>query len=81
MSDPASIWQQASDCFEATLAAIGDDQWDAATDCGEWTVRELVDHTVFWQANLGTVLGAGTKPEDGKDIQIQKNMWSLVGGA
>ncbi len=65
MNDQVSIWQQASDCFEAKMAAIGDDQWDAATDCGEWTVRELVDHTIFWQANLGTVLGAGTKPEDG----------------
>lgn len=67
MNGPAEVWQQAADCFETKLAAVSDDQWDAATGCGEWTVRELVDHTLFWQANLGAVLGAGTSAEDGWD--------------
>ena len=67
MSGPATIWQQASDCLEATMGQIGENQWDGPTTCDEWTVRELVDHATFWQANLGTVLGAGTAPEDGWD--------------
>ena len=65
MESPAAIWQQAADCFEAKVAEVGDDQWDAATGCGDWTVRDLVDHTVFWQANLGQVLGTGSSAEDG----------------
>lgn len=65
MSGPGSVWQQAADCFEATMAQVSDEQWDSASGCGEWTVRELVDHAVFWQANLGQFVGAGTSPEDG----------------
>ena len=49
------------------MANVSDDQWDAASGCGDWTVRELVDHAIFWQANLGQVVGAGTSPEDGWD--------------
>lgn len=65
MQGPAEIWQQAADCFEATVASVGDDQWENATGCGDWTVRELVDHALFWQANMGQFVGAGTSPEDG----------------
>jgi uncharacterized protein (TIGR03086 family) len=67
MNGPADIWQQAADCFESKLEAVSDDQWDTASGCGEWTVRELVDHAIFWQANIGTVLGAATSVEDGWD--------------
>ncbi len=47
------------------MANVGDDQWDQASGCGEWTVRELVDHAIFWQANLGQFVGVGSSPEDG----------------
>lgn len=67
MDGPAAIWQQAADCFEAKLAAVGEDQWDAPTGCDDWTVRQLVDHTLFWQANLASVLGAQVSAEDGWD--------------
>lgn len=67
MSGPAAVWQQAADCFEATMANVSDDQWDNATGCGEWTVRELVDHVIFWQANLGGVIGSSASVEDGWD--------------
>ena len=67
MSGPGPAWQEAADCFGATMANVSDDQWDAASGCGEWTVRELVDHAVFWQANMGQFVGAGTSPEDGWD--------------
>lgn len=63
MDGPAAIWQQAADCFDATMANVSDDQWDSASGCGEWTVRELVDHGVFWQVNLGKLLGfTGRRP-------------------
>lgn len=65
--DPVKIWQQASDCFEEKLAAVGDDQWENPTGCGDWTVKELVDHTIFWQANVGRIFGAEVSPEDGWD--------------
>ena len=67
MDGPAGIWQQSADCFEATMANVSDEQWDSASGCGEWTVRELVDHAVFWQANVGQFVGAGVSPEDGWD--------------
>jgi len=65
VSEPAAVWQQAADYFEAKLSEVGDDQWSAASGCGEWSVRELVDHAVFWQANLGSVIGADTSAEQG----------------
>ena len=67
MSEPAAVWQQAADCFEANLAQVREDQWETPTGCGDWTVRDLVDHAVFWQCNLGSMLGAETRPEDGWD--------------
>jgi len=67
MNGPADIWVLAADNFEATLAQVSDDQWTAPTGCGEWTVRDLVDHTLFWQCNLAGVVGAQVSPEDGWD--------------
>lgn len=65
MNGPAQIWQISADSFEATLAQVGDDQWEAPTGCGDWTVRDLVDHTLFWQSNLAATVGASATPEDG----------------
>ena len=67
MQGPAEIWLLAADSFEATLAQVGDDQWAAPTGCGEWTVRDLVDHALFWQCNLAGMVGAQVTPEDGWD--------------
>jgi uncharacterized protein (TIGR03086 family) len=67
MQGPVETWQQAADSFEMKLGAVTDDLWDAPTACGDWTVRELVDHTLFWQANLAAVVGAPAAVEDGWD--------------
>lgn len=67
MNGPAEIWQMAADSFEAKLSQVGDDQWETPTACGDWTVRDLVDHTLFWQANLAKTVGASASPEDGWD--------------
>lgn len=67
MQGPAEIWLLAADSFESKLAEVGEDQWAAPTGCGEWTVRELVDHALFWQCNLAGLVGAQVTPEDGWD--------------
>ena len=67
MQGPAEIWLLAADSFEAKLAQVGDDQWAAQTGCGEWTVRDLVDHALLWQCNLAGMVGAQVTPEDGWD--------------
>ena len=67
MDGPAEIWQMAAGSFEAKLAEVGDEQWDTPTGMGDWTVRDLVDHTLFWQCNLAATVGAEASPEDGWD--------------
>ncbi len=64
MNGPAAVWQQAADNFDRHLQAVTDEQWSGATNCGEWTVRELVDHAVHWQGVIGTVVGAEVTPGD-----------------
>ncbi len=64
MNGPADVWRQAADKFDSVLEEVGDDQWEAATPCDGWTVRDLVDHVLHWQAQGGAVLGAGTSPGD-----------------
>lgn len=47
----------------AVLAAVGPEQWGAATPCGAWDVRALVDHflgSARWGAAAVTDPGAGT---------------------
>jgi uncharacterized protein (TIGR03086 family) len=62
MSGPADIWRQAADKWTEVYAQVGDDDWGKPTTCDEWTVRDLVDHTLHWQAMGGGLLGAGTAP-------------------
>ncbi len=62
MNGPGAVWQQAADNFDRHLQAVTDEQWGAATNCGEWTVRELVDHAVHWQGMIAGVLGADVTP-------------------
>ena len=49
--------------FEAMLAGIDDQQWQAASRCAGWTVQDVVAHlvgvTAFWEASVGAGL-AGT---------------------
>lgn len=42
----AEDFARASDAIEALLAAVRPDQWDAATPCEEWNLRQLADHLV-----------------------------------
>lgn len=60
------LWRQAADAFDQRYNAIGDDQWQQATPCTEWQVRQLVDHAVGVQQSLGgNTVGADI--EEGAD--------------
>lgn len=54
--DLAEVHAEALAACRATVAGIGEDQWDRPTPCTEWNVRELVGHVVagnWWAAELG----------------------------
>ena len=72
MSGPGDIWRQAAGKWTEVSTQIGDDQWELPTTCEGWTVRDLVDHAMHWQAMGGGMLGAGTSP--GQD-------WSVIEAA
>ena len=63
MSDPLDIWRQVATNWTAVLDCVGDDQWTEPTPCAEWNVRQLVDHTLAWQAQGGRLLGADIGPD------------------
>ena len=67
MSGPLDLWRLTAGKWSEVYGQVGDGQWEQPTPCAEWTVRELVDHTLGWQAQGGGLLGAGTAPGDDWD--------------
>lgn len=65
MSDAISAWRESAECFEQVLAQVGEGDWSNPSGTGDWTVQDLMDHVLFWQANVAGVLGAAVAPEDG----------------
>lgn len=51
---PVAPLARAQDAFGALVAGVRGDQWDAATPCTEWNVRQLVNHVV-----AGNVIWSG----------------------
>ena len=64
MIGQAEAWRMGADTWTALTGAMGDDHWDKPSTCDEWTVRELVDHTLYWQGMAGRLLSAGTQKGD-----------------
>jgi uncharacterized protein (TIGR03086 family) len=64
MSAPLNLWRQTADKWSEVYGQVGDGQWDSPTPCTAWTVRNLVDHTLAWQAKGGSLLGAHVEPDD-----------------
>lgn len=58
MQGIGDVWGQAADKWSEVFDQIGDDDWAKATPCDGWTVRELVDHAMFWQGRGAGVFGA-----------------------
>jgi uncharacterized protein (TIGR03086 family) len=64
MSGPIDIWRPVAEKWTEVHSQVGDDDWPKPTPCTGWTVRDLVDHTLQWQATGGAMLGAATAPGD-----------------
>ena len=59
MVDLPEAHAEALDLTRRSVAGVGVDQWDLASDCDGWTVRELVNHIVtgnYWAAELSSGL-------------------------
>lgn len=67
MSGPLDLWRQAAAKWSEVYGQVAGDQWENPTPCAEWTVRQLVDHTLGWQAEGGRLIGADTAPGDDWD--------------
>ena len=67
MSGLLDIWRQVAGKWSEVSGQVRDDQWDNPTPCDEWTVRQLVDHTLGWQAEGGRLIGADVVPGDDWD--------------
>lgn len=64
MTEVGDMWGQAAAKWNEVSSQIGEADWDKATTCAGWSVRDLVDHAMHWQGAGGGALGAGTKPGD-----------------
>ncbi|MGH4028996.1 TIGR03086 family metal-binding protein [Actinomycetota bacterium Odt1-20B] len=53
---------EALDLFTERVHAVGPDQWDAATPCADWTVRDLVNHLTVEQLWVPPLVRDGESP-------------------
>jgi uncharacterized protein (TIGR03086 family) len=67
MSSALDLWRQTAAKWSEVYGQVTDGQWEKPTPCDEWTVRQLVDHTLGWQAEGGRLIGADTAPGDDWD--------------
>lgn len=70
MSELVELWRQAADKWSELYGRIAPGQWDEPTPCAGWTVRNLVDHTLAWQAKGASLLGA--------DIAADESNWDRI---
>ena len=63
MESIGDVWGLAADKWDEVVSHVGDDDWAKPTPCDGWTVRELVDHAMGWQARGGGVFGAELGPD------------------
>ena len=58
MDSISDIWGLAAGKWDEVIAQVGDDDWGKDSPCDGWSVRELVDHAMFWQGRGAGVFGA-----------------------
>jgi uncharacterized protein (TIGR03086 family) len=63
--DAMQGYQQAQDGFDAVLAAVRPDQWDAPSACADWTVRDVAGHAIWGQRQM-QAWAMGTDYADGR---------------
>ncbi len=80
MSEILERWKSLTDAFTQRLEAVGDNQWDSATPCSDFTVRQLVSHAIDVQRFVPKALGAtgAIDTPNGDDL---KATWKAVQGA
>ena len=61
MTEQGTVWEQTAQKWTEVAGQLTDDDWAKPTTCEEFTVRQLVDHVLHWQAMGGGILGAGTE--------------------
>lgn len=62
MDSISEVWGSAADKWDEVVGQVGDDDWSKPTPCDDWTVRELVDHVMFWQGRGGEVFCSDVGP-------------------
>ena len=67
MSGPVDLWRPVAEKWTDLCSRVGDSDWASSTPCSGWTVRDLIDHNLAWQARGGAMLGAATTPGDDWD--------------
>jgi uncharacterized protein (TIGR03086 family) len=50
--DEMQRYRRAQNDFDAVLAAVRPNQWDAPSACTEWTVRDVAGHVIWGQRQL-----------------------------
>jgi len=50
------------------VGAVEPDQWELATPCPDWTVRDVVNHLVLGHRRFAAALTGGTPPASGDDL-------------
>ncbi|MDN3483181.1 maleylpyruvate isomerase N-terminal domain-containing protein [Arthrobacter sp. APC 3897] len=79
METALQTWRSRADVFSSVTARTAD--WNAATPCGAWTARDIVDHVVSTQREFLAQHGlAAQPPDDGGPGQIWRSHERLVSG-
>ena len=60
--DPLVAHQRAQDAFAGVLANVSLDQLGAPTPCSEWTIRDLIEHVIGGNENVGPWAGSPDEP-------------------
>jgi len=50
--ETTSTYRRAQDRFDAVLAAVPPDGWDAPSACARWTVRDVAGHVIWGQEQV-----------------------------
>ncbi|WP_179131524.1 TIGR03086 family metal-binding protein [Candidatus Entotheonella palauensis] len=80
MSEILERWKGLTEAFGQRLDAVSDDQWDSATPCADFTVRQLVEHAIDVQRVAPKGLGA-TGAIDTPHGDNPKATWQAVRAA
>ena len=51
-TDTMAAYRRAQDCFDAVIAAVPADKWDAPSACAGWTVRDVAGHVIWGQEQM-----------------------------